>query len=44
MVGLVTEAEEAWRKAVVLEPGMALSLSSLGHLEGARGNIKGVRE
>lgn len=44
MVGLVAEAEEAWRKAIAIEPGMVVSLSSLGHLEGARGNIKGVRE
>lgn len=41
--GLLAEAEEAWLTAVALDPGLAPALSSLGHVEGAKGNIEGVR-
>lgn len=43
-VGLLAKAEEAWLTAVALDPGLAPALASLGHLEGARGNIERVNK
>lgn len=42
-IGLMVEAEEAWRIAVALDPNLVPALTSLGNLEGARGNIERVR-
>lgn len=42
-MGFLSEAKEAWHKAVELDPGTANALASLGHLAGASGDVKRVR-